>query len=106
MELYFKQPYLSAENASDMMEKHLLSQGENVTRINPFKIRIATGSLLWKGNVDIEFSKKEDHLVIKVDKHLLSGAMKSLVSIMRSDKLSQKIESIARYLFKEVIEPN
>ncbi len=103
--LYFKQPYITAEKASKIMEKHFLGQGEKVIRLNPFKIRLSTGSLLWKGNVDIEFSKKEDHLVIKVDKKLLSGALKSGISMMRSGKVAQKIENVARYLFEEVIKP-
>ena len=105
MELYFKQPHLSAEQASEMMEKHLLGQGESVSRINPFRIRLSTGTFLWKGDVDIEFAKKEDHIVIKVDKNLFSGGMKSLISIMRSNKLAHKIESVARYLFENIVEP-
>jgi len=102
-ELYFEQPELTAEKASRMMEKHLLGEGEKVERINPFKIRLSTGRLLWKANVDIDFSKKEDQLLIKIDRKLLSGAMKSGVSMFRSGKLADRLKNIARYLFEDPV---
>ncbi len=101
--LYFKQPELSAQEASRMMEKYLLGKGENAERINPFKIRLSTGHFMWKANVDIEFSKKEDQLVMSIDRNLLSGALKSGISMFRSDELSDELKNIARYLFEEPI---
>lgn len=103
-ELYFKQPDLSAEKASRMMEKHLLGEGDKVERINPFKIRLITGSMLWKAKVDLEFSKKEDQLVITIDHKLWSNMMRSGVSILRSNKIADRLKNIARYLFEEPVE--
>ena len=102
-EIYFKQPNLSAEQASKMMEKHLLGQGKKVNRLSPFKIRVSTGHFLWKANVDLEFSKKEDHIVITINRNLFSGSMKSLVSVVRSGDLDEDLKNAARFLFEEPV---